>query len=68
MATICRICKVGKGRAHKMSCNYSKYRQQVVWVDSYSGNTVSVDNDYGSGSSCDTSSSSSSSSCDSGGF
>ncbi len=62
MATICRICKVGRGRPHKMSCNYSKYRQQVQWVDSVSGTTVGYDHDYGNeGSwSCDTTSTDSS--------
>lgn len=71
MATICRICSVIKGRPHKMSCNYSKYGQRVVWVDSISRGMVSQDYDYGftygdtSSSNSDTSSSGS---CDSGGF
>ncbi|WPH58238.1 hypothetical protein SEA_LUCKYSOCKE_118 [Streptomyces phage LuckySocke] len=75
MATVCRICRVAKGRSHKMSCNYSKYNQPVVWVDSFTNSVVSTDTGsfayYDSSPSCDTSSysyDSSSSSCDSGGF
>jgi len=66
MATVCRICKVGKGGRHKMSCNYSKYNQPVEWVNSFSNTIVSTDSGnsfgyYDSSSSCDTSSSYSSS-------
>lgn len=60
MAAICRICKVSRGRPHKFSCNYSKYRQQVQWVDNLTGNTVGYDYDYGmsdTGSSCSSDSS-----------
>ncbi len=79
MAAICRICRVRRGHPHKFSCNYSKYRQEVQWVDNTTGSFVGADYDYGdTSSSCDTSSAysydsgssydSSSSSCDSGGF
>lgn len=75
MAAVCRICRVRRGRPHKFSCNYSKYRQEIQWVDNVSGAFVASDYDYGdtgsssydSGSSY-SSSDSSSSSCDSGGF
>ncbi len=74
MATVCRICKVRKGGAHKMSCDYSKHNKPVVWVDNFTNNIVATDTGssfdyYEASPSCDTSSyDSGSSSCDSGSF